>query len=367
MLIGIDASRAVTLQPTGTEVYSQQLIRALTDSASEHHFCLYFNQPPPDDRFDAVNVECKTIPLRRLWTHLRLSLEVTRHPPHILFVPAHVLPILRPRRSVVTVHDLGYLHFPEAHPIAQRLYLDWSTRWNARVSARVIADSKATKEDLITTYQTPPEKIIVAYPGLDPQLRRVQDKQHIQTVKRRYNLDGDYLFTIGTLQPRKNLARLIEAFERSGLRDQFKLAIAGKKGWHYDDLFNQVERLRLNERVLFLGYVSDEDKAALLSGALAFVFPSLYEGFGFPIIEAMLCGAPVVCSNTSSLSELVGDAALTVDPLRMDAITAALKRITTDRELRRTLIERGFVQATQFSWQACARTILDVFEEVARE
>jgi glycosyltransferase involved in cell wall biosynthesis len=378
MLIGIDASRAVGAQATGTEIYSQHLIRALFDLAPDRHFRLYFNRPPDGDAYRAANVEQRVIQFPRLWTHIRLALEVTRHPPDVLFVPSHVLPILHPRCSVVTVHDLGYLHFPDAHPFAQRLYLDASTRWNARASARVIADSQATKDDLIHHYHTPAEKIVVAYPGLDPALRRVEDAQRIQTVKSRHGIDGDYLLYLGTLQPRKNLSRLIEAFGRSLGSDDFsrqpgratkvattnplKLIIAGKKGWLYDNLFSQVTRLGLNNRVIFIGYVPDADKAALISGATALVFPSLYEGFGFPVVEALACGTPVVCSNTSSLPEAAGDAALLVDPLDVDALAAAIERITSDAALRWTLIARGYVQAGQFTWRACARMVLDVLK-----
>ncbi len=365
MLIGIDASRAVAAQATGTELYSRHLIRALTDLAPDHRFRLYFNGPPAADQYRAANVEPRTVPLRRLWTHVRLSLEVTRHPPDVLFIPAHVLPILHPRRSVVTVHDLGYLRFPGVHPAGQRLHLDLSTRWSARASARVIADSQATKDDLIRHHRTPSDKIVVAYPGIEPGLRRVEDGRRIQAVKSKYGIDGGYLLCLGTLQPRKNLARLVEAFGHARVRES-RLVIAGKKGWLYNDLFKQVERSGLPDRVIFAGYVPDEDKAALISGATALVFPSLYEGFGFPVVEAMACGTPVVCSNTSSLPEVAGDAALLVDPLDTDAITAAIDRVTADAQLRQTLIERGHVQAARFTWRACARTVLEVLEEVIR-
>jgi glycosyltransferase involved in cell wall biosynthesis len=373
MIFGIDASRAVAAQATGTEVYSQQLIRALIDAAPDRRFRLYFSRPPADNRFQAENVEARVIPLPRLWTHLRLSLEMARRAPDVLFVPSHVLPLLRPRRSVVTVHDLGYRHFPGAHPALQRAYLDLSTRWNARMSTRVIADSQATKDDLVRFYETPADKIVVAYPGLEPSLRRVEDAQRLQEMKTRYGIAGDYLLYVGTLQPRKNLSRLIEAFGKSQTGEH-QLVIAGKKGWLYDDLFTQVSEQGLANRVLFTGFLPDEDKPALISGAAALVFPSLYEGFGFPVIEAMACGTPVVCSNTSSLPEVAGDpsassgqaAALLVDPLDVDAIAAAIDRIVSDSVLRWTLIARGYIQAAQFTWQACARMILAVLEEAAQ-
>jgi len=365
MLIGIDASRAIAAQATGTEYYSRHLIRALIDAAPDRRFRLYFNRPPHGDAYRAPHVEHRIIPFPRLWTHVRLSMDVTRHPPDVLYVPAHVLPIAHPRRSVVTIHDLGYLHFPEAHPRAQRLYLDLSTRWNARASARIVADSRATKDDLVRHYGAPPDKIAVVHPGVEPSARRVEDSERIQSVKSRYGVEGEYLLFLGTLQPRKNLARLIEAFARSSDRER-KLVIAGKKGWLIDDLPGQVERHGLGRRVIFAGYVPDEHKAALLSGATALVFPSLYEGFGFPVLEAMACGAPVICSRTSSLPETAGDAALFVDPLDVDAIASAIDRLTSDAALRWKLIARGYIQSSRFTWQTCAKRVLETLDEAAR-
>jgi glycosyltransferase involved in cell wall biosynthesis len=367
MLIGIDASRAVTAHPTGTEVYSQRLIQALLTPESQrtpsvrHRFRLYFRSTPPAGAFPGADL--RTVPFPRLWTHLRLSWEMARHPPDVLFVPAHVLPLVHPRASLVTIHDLGYLYFPETHPWLQRLYLDLSTRWNARAAAHILADSKATKSDLVDRYDTPPEKITVAYPGRDETLAPVRDPVAIQEIKGRYGIDGDYFLYLGTLQPRKNLARLIAAF--TTLQAEVVLVLAGKRGWLYDDLFAQVQHLGLDRRVVFPGYVRDEDKAALLSGALAFVFPSLHEGFGLPVLEAQACGCPVITSTTSSLPEVAGDAALLVDPADTAAIAAAMQCIAGEPALRESLIERGCANVHHFSWPACAQTVLSAIKQCA--
>ncbi len=364
MLIGIDASRAVAARPTGTEVYSRRLIRALLTLESSHRFRLYFRSSPSTGAF--TGAEFRVIPFPRLWTHLRLSWEMARRPPDVLFVPAHVLPLVHPRASLVTVHDLGYLYFPEAHPWSQRLYLDLSTRWNTCAAARILADSKATKSDLVTRYGTPPDKIAVVYPGCDETLAPVRDPAAIEAVKARWGIVGDYFLYLGTLQPRKNLACIITAFaalEPETLKPGTVLVLAGKRGWLYEDLFAQVHRLGLEERVLFPGYVPDEDKAALLSGALAFVFPSLYEGFGLPVLEAQACGCPVITSTTSSLPEVSGDAALLVNPHDTTAITAAMQRIVADSALRERLIERGLANVRRFSWIACAQSVLSVIAQ----
>lgn len=275
--------------------------------------------------------------------------------PDLLFVPAHVLPIVHPRRSVVTVHDLGYLYFPEAHPPRQRWYLDRSTRWHTRTGAHLLADSAATKRDLINEYHADPDQITVAYPGLDPSVTRVDDPNEIARVKAKYHIDGDYVLYLGTIQPRKNLQRLIQAFADCDLR--LALVLAGRRGWYADELLRQA-----NDRAKFVGYVEAADKNALLSGSTAFVFPSLYEGFGFPVLEAMACGVPVLCSNISSLPEVAGDAAVLVNPLEVDDIVRGLRDVLTSDDLRRTLIERGYQQAPKFTWQTCADIVLNVFE-----
>lgn len=367
MLVGIDASRAVADRPTGTEIYSQRLIQTLLTLDSPHQFRLYFRTAPPPPLFE--NTERRVIPFPRLWTHLRLSWEMTRHQPDLLFVPAHVLPPVRPRLSLVTIHDLGYLKFPEAHPRRQRLYLDLSTRWSAQAATHVLADSHATRADLVAHYAAQPDKISVAYPGVDRTLGPVREPAVIRAAKARYGIAGDYFLYLGTLQPRKNLGRLVDAFAAFAGRDSRVktplLVLAGKRGWLYDELFEQVRRQGLQDRVSFTGYVAEEDKAALLSGALAFTFPSLYEGFGLPVLEAQACGCPVITSTTSSLPEVAGDAALLVDPQDAAAIADAMEHLTTDSTLSQKLTQRGFANVERFSWQACAKTVLNVIDRIS--
>ena len=380
MLIGIDASRTTVARRTGTENYALSLTRellALGQEPAEHRFRLYFNDPPPPGLVDG-RAEQRVIPFPRLWTHVRLSWEVATRPPDLLFVPAHVVPVIHPRKCVVTVHDLGYLYYPEAHTRFQNAYLRWSTRYNARTAARVLADSQATRDDLIRHYRIPAGKIVVVYPGRDEGLAPVTDAAALAAVRARYGLSGSYFLHVGTLQPRKNLIRLVRAFASllaSGdgrptpLPERLQLVITGKKGWLYDELLEEVQKLGLaaEGRVVLTGYAPDADLPALLSGAVAFVFPSLYEGFGFPVIEAMSCGTPVVCSNASSLPEVAGEAALLVDPVDVAALAAALGRVAADEGLRRELSERGLRQASRFSWRQSARQALEVMEEVGRE
>jgi glycosyltransferase involved in cell wall biosynthesis len=382
MLIGIDASRTATRERTGTENYSFNLIRHLLALESGHHYRLYFNRLPTIELCSATvppcaviaalfptraDLELRVMPFPRLWTHLRLSWEMARQPPDVLFVPAHVLPLVHPRPSVVTVHDLGYLYYPGAHRPLDRLYLDLSTRYNARAASRIIAISQATKDDLVQHYGTEPDKITVVYSGCDEAMQPVEDEATVERVKARYGIRGDYVLHVGTLQPRKNLERLLEAYaivKRQAKRGETPdLVIAGSKGWLYDQIFRQVKKLSLETEVIFPGYVSQDDLPALLSGARLFAFPSLYEGFGLPVLEAMACGTPVLCSNVSALPEVAGNAALLVDPLDVESMAEAMNCLLQDEGLRAQLTERGLRQVRQFSWDRCARETLAVLED----
>jgi len=374
MLIGIDASRATAARRTGTENYSLHLIRALLTLGRRHTFRLYFNQPPAEGLFPPMASQ-QVMPFPRLWTHIRLSWEMVQQPPDLLFVPSHVLPLVHPRRSVVTVHDLGYHYYPEAHTLSQNLYLRASTRFNARAATRIIADSEATRQDLARHYGTPIEKVAVVYPGRDESLQKVTDAGRLAAVRQRYGLSEAYLLYVGTLHPRKNLVRLVQAFGAllagpsappPTLPSDLQLVLAGQKGWLADEVERQIAKLGLTDRVVLTGYLPDEDLPALLSGAAAFCFPSLYEGFGLPVLEAMACRVPVVCAHSSSLPEVAGDAALMVDPLSVEDLTTALARVLTDAELRRELVGRGLEQIQRFSWERCAAEVMQVLEEVGR-
>jgi len=367
MLIGIDASRAAYPQRTGTENYSLFLIRALLAQDTENHYRLYFSFPPKPGLFPAApNAEIRTIPFPRLWTHARLSWEMAKRPPDVLFVPAHVLPLVHPRHCVVSVHDLGYLHYPQAHTRWGRWYLHWSTGHNARTASHIIADSQATKRDLTRNAQVPPGRITVVYPGHDPSFAPVREPARLNAVRERFGIPGRYALYVGTLQPRKNLGRLMGAcamLAREG--DQVHLVIAGKKGWLHRSLFEHTRLLGLEQRVHFTGYVPQQELPALISGAAVFVLPSLYEGFGLPVLEAMACGTPVVCSNVSSLPEVAGDAAVLVNPLDTAGLARAIHRVMTDKDLRRDLAQKGLERVKGFSWEKAARQVSTILLSAA--
>ena len=371
MLVGIDASRALRTPRTGTENYSLYLIRALAALDTPHRWRLYADRPPPTGLIEGAGVEWRVMPWPRLWTHMRLAWEVTTHPPDALFVPAHVIPAMRRCPTVVTVHDLGYLYHGAAHRPLDRAYLRASTLWNARVARAVLADSEATRRDLVAHTGCDPSKIVVAYPAGAEGLAPVTDAVRLAQVRARYGTGERYWLYLGTLQPRKNLESLIGAFARLSRENVWpsdvRLVLAGRPGWYHERIAACAEASGVSERIVFPGYVDADDVAPLLSGALGFVLPSWYEGFGLPVQEAMACGAPVICSNVSSLPEVAGDAALLFDPADRDALAGAMRRLWQEPALRADLARRGSAQAARFTWERCAKTVLSVLESAGKK
>jgi glycosyltransferase involved in cell wall biosynthesis len=367
VIIGIDASRAALAHHTGTETYAYQLLLAMMPLVSaDLQLRLYTHQAPQPKRWPASPfVETRIIPFPRLWTHLRLAVELSLQPPDVLFVPAHVLPLFCPVPAVVTIHDLGYRYYPEAHPSFQRRYLDWTTRRHTRVATHLIADSATTRDDLIHHYQADPQKISVVHLGRDPGMDNARSLHDCPAVRERYGLKAEYLLYVGTLQPRKNLLRLVEAFAMIAPDYPGQLVLAGRKGWLYDEIFERVQQLNLGERVKFPGFIPEEDKAALIRGARLYLYPSLYEGFGLPLLEAMACGTPILTSNLSSMPEIVGEAALLVDPHQVEAIAGGIKQLLFDPALCQRLVQRGFERLAIFSWSKAAEQTLDILIQAA--
>jgi len=276
------------------------------------------------------------------------------------YSPDFTLPPVRRARTVLTVHDLSFMRVPECSEPGLRRYLLQAVPASVSRADCVLTDSECTRSDVIELLNADAQKVSVVYPGVEPRFRPVQDARVLATVRTRYGLPDRFVLGLGTLQPRKNFGRLIEGYARirCDLTDNTQLVIAGGKGWLYDDIFRRVEQLGLGKEVHFPGYVDDKDLPALYSLADVFAFPSLYEGFGIPPLEAMACGTPVVTSSVSSLPEVVGDAALLVTPTDVDALAEALREALRGRSLRDKLIQLGFERAKEFTWARGARQVL---------
>jgi glycosyltransferase involved in cell wall biosynthesis len=267
--------------------------------------------------------------------------------------------------TVVTVYDLSTLLFPEFH-VRSTVELHATKMHFVRKQADlVIATSENTRRDVIKHLGVPPERVHVVHAAAGEQFRPIKDASAVATVTHRYGLEPNrYLLTVGTLEPRKNQKRLVEVFHVLSQREAaqgLKLVLAGRKGWLYDDLFRRVEELGLREHVVFTGAVPEQDLPALMNGALLFIYPSLYEGFGLPVLEAMACGVPVITSNVSSLPEVAGDAAVLVNPCDVQELAEAIQHLITNRETRQALREKGFAQAGRFSWERAAVETLQMY------
>lgn len=366
--LGIDASRALRARRTGTERYAYELVVRLSALAhrADWRVRLYTDQPPPSALRTAVpHAEWVVMPRPRLWTHTALAPELRRRPPDLFFEPAHVLPLWHPPASVVTVHDVGYEYFPDAHTRFQRFYLRLTTRWHVRAARLILADSHATRNDLVRLYAAPPARVRVVYPGVDLAHFAPRSPDAVAAVRARYGIHGRYLLYVGTLQPRKNLRRVLDAFAQTAPAfPDVQLVLVGAAGWRMDAFADLLTAL--GDRVVRTGYVDDAELPALYTGAVALVFPSLFEGFGFPVLEAHACGTPVIASTTTSLPEVAGDAALLVNPLETNAIADAMRRLLEDDALRADLAARGRANAARFTWDASAAHVWDALMEAYR-
>jgi len=382
MVIGFDASRAFIAGRTGTENYSYQLLKSLSEIDNRNKYIVYLRQIAVPGVNWPANFQFKKISWQRLWTQGGLARQTFADKLDVLFVPAHTIPIIRRPglKTVVTVHDLGSEYLPGMHQVKQRFYLGFMQKVQLRSATKIIAVSEATKEDLVKKIGIDSKKIKVVYEGYDKKLFRPIRGDLLVNSLKRYDLQsGNYFLFVGTVQPRKNLERLIKAFSSFVIRhssnlkkiriakNELQLVIAGSKGWLSDEIYKLPKKLGIDEKVKFLGYVSDQDLPALYSGAVALTFPSLFEGFGLPILEAQASGCPVLTSNISSMPEVAGPAAaggsVLVDPYSVDGIVKGMERVKLEGE-RGKLIKAGFENIKRFSWEKCAKETLEVLENV---
>jgi glycosyltransferase involved in cell wall biosynthesis len=377
--IGIDVTAAVT-QGGGIGRYTRELVRALVQSESFGDYEYVFFSARPDQNLPVLdplpqgeNIIYRRAPvsqvwLYRLWHRLRIPVPIQTATGNLdLFhSPDFVLPAVRgPIPKLLTVHDLSFIHYPEAFTPALVRYLNQVVPRSIEQANRILADSQATKKDLIDHWQVPADKITVLYSGVSNSFKPITDKGKLKDIRNRYGLgDKPYLLGVGTLQPRKNYSLLIRAFKEVAQQFPHNLLIAGGKGWLYEEMMTQVDQLGLYDRVRFLGFVADDDLPGLYSQAALFVFPSLYEGFGLPLLEAMACGVPVISSNSSSLPEVVGDAAVTLPPENADAWSDTILALLADSTLRTSLVADGFLQARHFTWKRAAKQLMSIYEEL---
>ena len=395
MNIAIDG-RTIAGNKTGVGSYTERLVRALLQCDSRNHYYLFLTEP--NDHIEGPNVTKINIVgygppiLNRYWENVLLPKEIQRYNIDIFFGPAYVLPYFvrfgtmlanipipmtlhfffnshRKVKYVVTIHDVISRIYPEYFTLKMRIWQRFFL-WNAQKSADwVIADSQSTKNDILRFYPSYRDRVTVIYPELDDSFRIITDEAMLVRTKRKYSLPKKFILYIGTIEPRKNVEGIAATYRNlpPDIQSQYDLVIGGKLGWYATKIFNEIKIHRLESRIHFIGYVDDSFLPSLFTLASIFVFPSFYEGFGYPPLEAMACGVPVVSSDTSSLPEAVGNAAILVDPTDVQQISKAIENILRSGELAAELRRKGLERINLFSWKKCAEETLKVFEEVIRQ
>ncbi|HLB95650.1 MAG TPA: glycosyltransferase family 1 protein [Patescibacteria group bacterium] len=358
MLIGIDASKVAKTYQSGTEVYSTEIIRAFSRIDRENQYLLYTPKPIRDKLHNlGKNFKVKILPFRKFWTQIRLSQEMLAAKPDILFIPAHTLPLIFPKKSVVTIHDLGFKHFPELYPPVDILYHNWAANHSLKNAHHILTDSEFVKKDLGRFYPIDPRRISVVPLGYDEQTYR---PLKTKTSKK------PYLFYVGRLEEKKNIVGMLRAYrilrKEKAIKHEFLLA--GRPGFGFERIKKEIDLLpaEIKPDVIILGFVDQQKYVELLKNASILFFCSFFEGFGLPLLEAMASGIPVVASNRTSIPEVCGKAAILVDPSKPFDMAVALSKIIHNRGLEKALISKGLARASLYSWEKTARKTLAILE-----
>lgn len=425
MIIGIDASRANRDHKSGTEWYAYYLIKGLVRLDDKNEYILYTDQPLtaglldltcdiytacPEEKIEYDqqgyqviksphnNVKAKVLgwPFKFLWTQGRMSLEMLFHAPDILFIPAHALPIIHPKKSVVTIHDIGFkmadqlyskdLIIPKDLPTRKLFnllikilghgkyhgshldYLHWSTEYAIKKAKKIITISNFSKREILKHYQADAQDIEIVYNGYNKKLyRQINDQEKINQVLDKYGITKPFIFYIGRLEKKKNTDKLIEAFaimKQHHPDIKHKLCLVGDASFGYDEIKYQINEFGLSDDVIIPGWVEEEDVPYIYNATTAFVFPSNYEGFGIPLLQAMACGTPNAASDVASIPEITQDAALLFNPEDVADMADNLAKIIKDDKKRQELIENGLARVQNFSWEKCAQETLKIFNNL---
>lgn len=371
MVIGIDASRSYIKNRTGTENYSFQIIRSILASkiARKHKFYL-FVAPGYDHRSAPLgdNIEIVLIDRRKLWTQVGLATYTWKKGLDVLFVPAHTLPILRRPgvRTVVTIHGVEYEYLPEYKNMLQAWYLPLSTRYAVAKADQIIAVSEFTKSQIVSRMGADKDKVSVVHEGVDADFFGSEvARSNRSRVFRKYGMGARYMAFVGTIMPRKNLAFMVRVYSRLAREDrELYFVIAGARGWMYQDVIDEIERSQAKDRILMTGRLDDKEMRAILQGASVYVQPSITEGFGLPVLEAMAAGVPVVSSNGGALPEVVGDAGLVIHGFDEDEWSLGISELLASKNQRSELVRRGRKRVSEFDWERAGEKTLKILTNI---
>ena len=371
MIIGIDGNEANVKNKVGTGQYTYSLLSQWQKKASvNNEFRIYLNSPTrPEMPSETKYFHYLVFGPAKFWTQFALPIKLflEKNKSDVFFSPAHYAPRFCLIKSVLTIHDLAYLTHPKDFRRKDLQQLKSWTKYSVNRADKVIAVSENTKKDLKKFYRLPAEKINVVYNGYDRSRFHLNlSTEKTREIDKKYHLPEKYIVFLGTLQPRKNIKTLIKAMPAISQKfPEIKLVVIGKKGWLYSDIFSLVENLNLEKSVIFTDFIPDNEVPYILSGAKLFCLPSLYEGFGITVLEAMACGTPVLVSKVSSLPEVVGQAGLFIkNPQDEKEIGRKINKILGDKNLVKKLSQKGLKQVEKFSWKKCAEETLKIIKEV---
>ena len=356
----------------GSSEFCFQLLSKLAKLDTKNEYSIFLPVDPSADLpKETKKWRYVTFHSKKLWTLLGLSKKLKGYKLNVFFSPTHYLPLLVSSPSVISILDVSYLYFPNLFKKKDLYQLKFWGGYSIRKAKKIITISSSSRNDIIEMYKVNPEKIAVVYPGVKELKTENIKSKSMEDLKEKFGISSPYILFVGTLQPRKNIVRLVEAFsklktENLKSKDNLELVIVGKRGWQFEEILNSPQKYAVANRVKFLDSVSDEDLPSLYKNALCFCLPSLYEGFGLPILEAMQYGCAVATSNVSSLPEAGGDAALYFDPESAEDIAKTLQTLIDDEELRKDLVKKGHEQVKKFSWEKTARETLKILEDVGR-
>lgn len=373
MLIAVDANEANVEKRVGIGQFALETIRQLSNLSSDKSdvFNLFLKEDKkeflPDER---KNFRYKIVGPKFLWTQLALPVFLfsLKEKPRVFFSPSHYAPRFSPIPTVISIMDLSFIHFPQFFTKKDLYQLKNWTAYSVKKAAKIITISQFSKKDISDYYRLDPEKIEVVYPGYDKDSynQKEVNPDTKSALFKKLKITGDFILFTGTIQPRKNIGRLVDAFGEVRRKKRLQLVLVGKKGWQYQPIIDKITKQGGME-IILTDYLSNEDLAILYKSARCFVLPSLFEGFGLPLIEAMACGCPAIISDSSSLPEIAGDAAIKADPYNHQSIAKAILNAGYNESYREQMIKKGFKNASRFDWRQTGDKIYNILKETGGE
>jgi glycosyltransferase involved in cell wall biosynthesis len=374
MNIAIDAT-SIPRNKTGVGVYLVNLINEISNLDANNSYYIFVQSDDVDsfniekDNFHLIIIDSnkyRKVFLRLFWEQIILPKKLKEYDIDILHSPHYTSPVFTKVSRVVTFHDMTFYTLPKVHTFFKRLLFKIYMKISSKIADKIVTVSESTAKDVEKILDVSSNKTCVTYNAKKDMYKPINNQENIVEVCSKYNIRDNYVLFVGTLEPRKNIKTLIKSYSKliKEINKEIKLVVVGKKGWMYKEIFELMRSLGIDNQVIFTGFADLEDLPYLYNGAEVFVYPSIYEGFGIPVLEAISCGTPTITSNVSSMPEVIGDAGITVNPNDVDELKDAIKRIIEDDDLKEQFRKQGIEQAKKFTWKNCAKDTLQVYKKI---